>query len=528
VDLSLSLKRAISLWPKQEAIVDGHHRFTYERFGHRVAALAHWLRGFGIKKGTVIAILAPNCHEFMEAYYACAVTGIVLNPLNHRLSVNEIGTILADSEAQVLLAHTDFAKVVRELAQDARSFKRIIWFGQARRPELPISSFDYEELLSNAPSKVLPDVEINSEDLAQLYYTSGTTGKAKGVMLTHGNTTANALGAVCELQLTDADSWAHVAPIFHLADAWSLFALTWVGGKHIFVPYFKATDVIRILRKEKVTLTAMVPTMVTALLQELSLHGNKGDFSLRMLLTAGSPIAPELVRRIVSELHCDYLQFYGLTETSPFLTISKPKAHQENLPEEKLLEIKSKTGRAFIGVEIKVVREDGTEVERNNEEVGEIIARGPVVFNGYWKQPDITNECLKNGWFHTGDLAVMDSEGFVNIVDRQKDMIITGGENVYSTEVEYTLYEHPAVLECAVFGTPDPDWGELVTAIIVIRAGYTPTESDLMHFVKDRLAGYKTPRRVEFVNELPKTGSGKIFKRGLRETYWRDHQRQVN
>lgn len=528
MDLSLSLKRAISLWPKQEAIVDGHKRFTYERFGHRVAALAHWLRGFGIKKGSVIAILSPNCHEFMETYYACAVTGIVLVPLNHRLAVAELGTILADSEAQILVAHTDFAKVVWELAQDSGNLKRIIWFGPARRPELPISSFDYEELLTNAPGKVLPDVQLESDDLAQLYYTSGTTGKAKGVMLTHGNTTFNALGAACELQMTDADTWAHVAPIFHLADAWSLFALTWVGGKHVFVPYFKAGEVMRVLKKEKVTLTAMVPTMVTALLQEMSLHGHKGDFSLRMLLTAGAPIAPEMVRRIVSEFHCDYTQFYGMTETSPFLTVSLVKSHLRNLPEEKLLEIKSKTGRPFMGVEVKVVREDGIEVEHNNQEVGEIVARGPVVFKGYWKQPEATAETLRGGWIHTGDLAVIDSEGYINIVDRQKDMIITGGENVYSTEVEYTLYEHPAVLECAVFGTPDPDWGELVTACIVIRAGYTPTESDMMLFVKERLAGYKTPRRVEFVPELPKTGSGKIFKKGLREQYWSGRERQVN
>lgn len=528
MDLSLSLKRAISLWPKQEAIVDGHKRFTYERFGHRVAALAHWLRGFGIKKGTVIAILSPNCHEFMEAYYACAVSGIVLNPLNHRLAVNELGTILEDSEAQILLCHTDFAKVVWELAQDSPSFKRIIWFGPARRPELPVSSFDYEELLTNAPGKVLPDVELDSDDLAQLYYTSGTTGKAKGVMLTHGNTTFNALGAACELQMTDADTWAHVAPIFHLADAWSLFSLTWVGGKHVFVPYFKAGEVMRVLKKEKVTMTTMVPTMVTALLQEMSLHGHKGDFSLRMVLTAGAPIAPEMVRRIVSEFHCDYTQFYGMTETSPFLTVSTVKANLRNLPEEQLLEIKSKTGRPFMGVEVKVVREDGVEVERNNEEVGEIVARGPVVFKGYWKQPEATAAAVRNGWIHTGDLAVIDSEGYINIVDREKDMIITGGENVYSTEVEYVLYEHPAVLECAVFGTPDPDWGELVTAAIVIRAGYTPTDSDMIHFVKERLAGYKTPRLIVFVAELPKTGSGKIFKRGLREQYWRDRERQVN
>lgn len=527
MDLSLSLKRALSLWPEKEAIVDGYKRFTYERFSQRVAALAHWLRGFGLKKGDVAAVVAPNCHEYMEIYYAAACSGVVLNPLNFRLSVVELNKILEDSDAKILFVHTDFAKQAWDLARETAPFKRLIWFGTGRRQEVSVPSFDYEELLTNAPGKVLPDMELLSDDLAQLYYTSGTTGSAKGVMLTHGNTTFNALGAVAELQLEDSDVWAHVAPMFHLVDAWALFSVTWAGGTHVFVPYFKPAEVLRILRKEKVTLTTMVPTMVSALLHETSLNGNE-DLSLRMLLTAGSPIAPETVKRVVTELKCDYLQFYGMTETSPFLTISKPKSNLLNLPPDKLLELKSKTGRAFIGVQVKVVREDGTEVQRNDREVGEVIARGPVVFKGYWKQPEMTNATIVDGWIHTGDLAVMDEEGYINVVDRKKDMIITGGENVYSTEVEYALYEHPSVLECAVFSVPDPDWGELVKAAVVLRAGYTPTESDLILFVKERLAHYKAPRSIEFISELPKTGSGKIQKRALREMHWKDRERQVN
>jgi len=527
LDLSLSLKRAVSLFPDREAIVDGDKRFTYAMFSHRVAALGHWFRGFGLKKGDVAAILAPNCHEYMEAYYAAAVTGIVLNPLNHRLSVAEIRSILDDSGAHILLVHTDFIKVMWELAQDGPLFKRVIWFGPARRPELPVPSFDYEELLSNSPGKALPDVTLDTNDLAQLYYTSGTTGRAKGVMLTHGNATFNALGAVAEFGLNDGDVWGHVAPIFHLVDAWALFAVTWVGGKHVFVPYFKPNDVLRAFKKEKVTLTALVPTMVNLLLQETSVHSPEG-LALRLIMTAGSPMAPETVKRIVTEYSCDYMQFYGMTETSPFLTISKPTAALAKLPAEQLLKVKSRTGRAFIGVEVKVVRSDGSDVEKNDEEVGEVIARGPVVTKGYWKQPEVTAETIRNGWIYTGDLAVIDQHGYINVVDRKKDMIITGGENVYSTEVEYVLYEHPAVLECAVFGIPDNDWGELVTAVVVLRAGYTPTESDLITFVRERLAHYKAPRSFEFVAELPKTGSGKIYKRGLREQHWRNLERQVN
>ena len=527
MDLSLSLKRAVSLWPRKTAMIDGDKRFTYEQLGRRVAAMAHWLRGFGLKRGEVVAILAPNCHEFMEIYYAAACTGIVLNPINYRLSASEIKTILKDSDANILIAHTDFTKIVRELAQDGPDFKRVIWFGPNRRPDLKLPSFDYEDLLTNAPGRVLPSHTFKSEELAQLYYTSGTTGKAKGVMITHGNATSNALGAIAELGITDKDIWAHVAPIFHLADAWSIFAVTWAGGTHVFVPYFKPPEVTKVFEKEHVTITVLVPTMVQALLHQVSLNGG-GNFDLRLILTAGSPIAPEMVKNIVATFKCDYLQFYGMTETSPFLTISKPMAHMSDYPPEKLLQIKSKTGRAFIGVEVKVVRTDGTEIERNNLEVGEIIAKGPVVSPGYWKQPETTAETIRDGWIYTGDLAVIDEEGYINIVDRQKDMIITGGENVYSTEVEYALYEHPAVLECAVFGVPDPDWGELVKCVVVIRAGYSPTESDLILFVKERLAHYKAPRSIDFVPELPKTGSGKIYKRGLREQYWKDRERQVN
>lgn len=527
MNLSLSLRRAISLWPSQEAVVDGPKRFTYKQFGERVAGIANSLGRFGIKKGQVVAIIAPNCHEYMEAYYATAVSGIVLNPLNYRLSTAEIRGILEDSDARILFAHTDFANVVRELCLEQPKFKRVIWFGNSGKTEIPVESVEYEELILNTASKSLPDVALDASDLAQLYYTSGTTGDAKGVMLTHGNTTFNALGALAEFELSDSDVWGHIAPMFHLVDAWSLFAITWVGGKHVFVPYFKAPEVVRALQAENITITALVPTMVNLLLQEHSVQ-DKPKYALRLVLTAGSPMAPDTVRRVVTELHCDYLQFYGMTETSPFLTISKPKANAASYTADQLLEIKSKTGRAFIGVEVKVVRDDGSEVTRNDKEVGEIIARGPVVTAGYWNKPALTAETIRDGWIHTGDLAVIDEDGYINIVDRRKDMIITGGENVFSTEVEYTLYEHPAVLECAVFGTPDKDWGEVVRAVVVVRAGYSPTESDLIMFVKERLAHYKAPRAVEFLSELPKTGSGKIFKRGLRERYWRDLQRQVN
>jgi fatty-acyl-CoA synthase len=337
-------------------------------------------------------------------------------------------------------------------------------------------------------------------------------------MLTHANVTFHALAATLELSFSESDVWFHIAPMFHLADAWSVFSATWVGGKHVFIPYFRTEEVLKTIDQEKVSLLAMVPTMANALLHDPSLSKYSYD-SLRMFLTAGAPIAPELVRKIVDAFGCQYVQYYGMTETSPLLTLSLLKAHHQALPKEERIRISSRTGRSFLGVELRVVRDNGQEVEPNDKEVGEIVARGPGVTPGYWKQPEATAQLIQDGWLHTGDLAVIDQEGYVNVVDRKKDMIITGGENVYSTEVEYVLYEHEAVLECAVFGLPDENWGEAVKAVVVLKPEMMVDERTLIEFVRSKIAAYKAPRSIDFAPALPRTGSGKIFKRGLKDQY---------
>ena len=534
----------MSLWPDREAVIDGDKRFTYAEFGKRVAKLARYLLKIGLDQQSVVGVLAPNCHEYMETYYACAAIGVILNPINFRLSAHEVGDILRDSSARCLIVHEDFALNAQAVLDQKTELTQAITINRSfhslqcdsEKPESSqpftlsksgVDVIDFEKALLDTTDETIPFKECASDHLAQLYYTSGTTGKAKGVMLSHMNVTSNALGAITELQFSDAVTWGHFAPIFHLADAWAIFAVTWVGGKHVYIPYFKAVDALKALSSEKITTTALVPTMANQLLASPDLK--KHDLSsLQMVMTAGSPIAPEQVKRIMSELGCDYCQFYGLTETSPFLTVGTVKHHLKDLPSDKLLELKARTGRAFISTQVKVVREDGTEIEWNNEDVGEIVARGPNVTSGYWKQPDTTAQAIRDGWFHTGDLAVIDREGYINIVDRSKDMIISGGENVYSTEVEYCLYEHPSVLECAVFGIPDEKWGELVKAVIVLKEGKSASPEELTSHVKGRLAGYKTPRSIDIVNELPKTGSGKIFKKGLRDKYWQAGARRVN
>ena len=283
-----------------------------------------------------------------------------------------------------------------------------------------------------------------------------------------------------------------MAPLFHLADAWATFAGTWAGGKHVVLEAFEPEKVISMTQQEKISLTNMIPTMLNRLVHTEG--AGDGDYSgLRLMLSGGSPIAPDLVRAIMETFKCDYVQTYGMTETSPYLTLSILKENLLQCSKEEQFTYKAKTGRPFLGVLLKVVREDGAIVKRDGKEVGEIIVKGDIVSPGYWRQPEETAKAYKDGWLQTGDLAVLDEEGYVNIVDRKKDMIITGGENVYSVEVENVLYSHAAVLEAAVIGVPDPEWGEAVKAVIVLKPGKEAGEKEIIQHCRNRLAGYKTP-----------------------------------
>ena len=528
MNLATCIKRALAVWPEREAIVDGQKRFTYKEVGGRIAALTQALSSLGLTKGSVVACLSPNCVEFYELYFATALLGVILAPLNYRLSASEIREILLHSDAELLVSHTDFGALTTDAVLALPSLKLVTWLGPgviAKTGE--VKGFHYEQFVMRHWGHELIDNGAGGTDLAQLYYTSGTTGEAKGVMLNHDNVAVHALGAVAELHLSDGDVWAHIAPMFHLVDAWAIFAVTWVGGKHVFQPYFKADEVLPLLEAEDVTATALVPTMIN----EMVKSQKAWDYSykkLKTIMSAGSPISPELVRRVEDIFGCTYIQFYGMTETSPILTISLPKSEHLHLPNEKRQEIRAKTGRPFICVELRVVRPDGINVETDGLEVGEIIARGPTITPGYWKNKEATAAAIIDGWIHTGDLAVIDSDGYINIVDRKKDMIISGGENVYSTEVEYVLQEHPAVFECAVFGIPDDRWGEIVKATLVLRPGMTVKTADVVTFVKERLAHYKAPREIEIVEEMPKTGSGKILKKVLRDKHWDTRAKRVN
>ncbi|MEW6665726.1 MAG: long-chain-fatty-acid--CoA ligase [Thermodesulfobacteriota bacterium] len=520
------LPKAAKLFPRREAVVCGDFRCDYRTLAQRVWRLGHALSGLGLKRGDRAAILHENCHIFLETYFAAAHLGVILVPLNFRLSPQELAMILNDSQSRLLIAQPAFHEKAKELPGLVPSLERTIWTQKADPGLIHPEDGEYERLLQDQPETPLPELSIRDDEVAHLYYTSGTTGRPKGVMLTHKNVKSHALGTIADLHLTDSDHWFHVAPLFHLADAWATFAITWVGGKHVIQPVFDPVRVLRRMQEERITITNLIPTMLNLMVK----HPDVGRYdysSLRVLLSGGAPIAPEVVRKIIETFKCDYIQTYGMTETSPYLTLSILKKHLKDLPWEQQLDFKASTGREFINVSLKVVDEHGREVARDNRQVGEIIVKGDIVTPGYWNLPEETAKAIKEGWLYTGDLAVVNDEEYVTIVDRKKDVIITGGENVHSTEVENVLYMHPAVLEAAVIGVPDPKWGEVVKACVVLRPGTEIAEEDMIVFCKRHLTHYKAPKSVDFLDALPKTGSGKLYKKGLRDPYWKDQSKKV-
>ncbi len=518
-----TLNKAYKFYSSKPAIICGDHRWTYGQFFDRVDRLSSFLTGSGIGHNGKIAILHPNCHYFLETYYAAARIGAVSVPINFRLSSPEIAYILNHSESELLVVDPMFKTQIDAIRAEIPGVRTILWTGEGIDADLT-----YDTVLEQRERADQRDsVAIVAEDTAQIYYTSGTTGKPKGVMLSHKNVYIHALGTIAELHLTDNDVWVHVAPLFHLADAWATWAITWVGGTHVIVRNFDPITVFDAIQKEKVTITNLIPTMLNLMVN----HPDVGSYdyrSLRVLLSGGAPIAPEVVRKIVETFRCDYVQTYGMTETSPYLTLSLLKSHLKGLPEREQLSFKAKTGREFIAVELRVVNDQGEDVTPNERDVGEIIVKGDIVTAGYWRAPEETEKAIKNGWLYTGDLAVIDSEGYVTIVDRKKDMILTGGENVYSTEVENVLYMHSSILECAVIGVADQKWGEAVKAVVVLKPGHQATEAEIIQFCKDKMAHFKAPKSVEFIEALPKTGSGKIQKKELRDRYWAGRSKRVH
>jgi len=505
------LERACEEFGERLAWREGEENLDYRTVRDHAASVAGFFQRRGLEPGARVSILADNAPRYVSTYFAAAGSGLVLNPLNTRLSPAELRGILRDAGSRLLVSDQSNREQALALVAETE-LEEILWMeGDAS------SGVGWEEVLAAGPEGFDPP-RVDADSPAQLYYTSGTTGAPKGVILTHRNVVRHAENARFELKLSPAEVWGHFAPLFHLADAWASFAVTMAGGAHSFVPRFHAAEVQRVIESERVTLSNLVPTMIVRLLAEQCAQPAELS-SLRLLLSGGAPLAPAVIDELIERVGCEYAQTYGLTETSPYLTISLLGAESDGLDADARRARNSRTGRPFHGVELEVVDASDLPVRPNDEEVGEIRVRGETISPGYWQQPEETALVHRNGWFYTGDLAVVDEAGFVNIVDRKKDVILSGGETVYSTEVEHALYELSAISEAAVFGLPDDEWGERVAVALVLRTGFTLPQTELDEHCRARLAAYKRPREVHFVEALPRTGSGKIQKKALRARF---------
>ncbi|HMG36129.1 MAG TPA: fatty acid--CoA ligase [Blastocatellia bacterium] len=512
------LKRAVSANPAKTAAVCGKTRLTFSELDQRVNRLSGALADIGIQRGDRVAVLALNCHRFLEFYYAIPQLGAVVVPINFRIPAQEVKYILDHSGARLIAVDPTMQPLVQSIKGNLETVEHFISIGDE-----PAEGFmDYELLLKRAsPEFDAPAVDAN--ELMGLFYTSGTTGEPKGVMLTHRNVESNVKHSLATYSYRPDDIYLHAAPMFHLADGAAIFIHTSCGATQVFIPRFDPGAVLEAIQQEHVTLMLLVPTMINFVLQHPALESYDLT-SLRHVTYGASPIAPEVLKRAMKAFKCEFGQGYGLTEASPLLTVLTAEDHARALAvNEHLL---ASCGKPVAGVEVRVVDFDGVPVRPG--EVGEISARGPNVMAGYWKRPEDTEAAVRDGWLYTGDLATVDEEGYVYLVDRKKDMIVTGGENVFSTEVEAALYEHPAIKEAAVIPVPDADWGEAVHACITVKEGQSLSAEELIEFCRPRLANYKLPRSIEFIEgELPKGGTGKILKKQLREKYWANQSRRI-
>jgi fatty-acyl-CoA synthase len=517
-------RRAVKYYPQKTAVIDGEKEFTYQEFGQRADQLSAALHQSGIEKGDHVAVMLPNTHYMLECFYGICQLGAVMVPLNYRLSAEDLEYIIKHSDSKMLIVDEEFSAPIEEIVDNLAMEQIIIVHVQGHVTSL--NGVDYEGFLQHGNEyKALPEMEIDENQLLTLNYTSGTTSKPKGVMLTHRGNYLNAANFLYHLGVNHDDVYLHTLPMFH-ANGWGgVWAITAAGGTHVCLRKVDPPLILELFENKNITLLCGAPTVVNMLVNDPRSKEINIKTSPRMA-TAGAPPAAALIHKAQEILGLNMIHVYGLTETSPFILYCEWKKEFDSKSTDEQATIKARQGieLAFNG-ETKVVYQDGEEVAWNGKDLGEIITRGNVVMAGYYKDPQTTEAAIRNGWFHTGDLAVTHPDGFIEIQDRAKDLIISGGENISSTEVEGVLYKHPDVLETAVIAIPDEKWGEVPKAIIVLKPGTNVTEEEIIHFCRAEMAHFKAPKAVEFVESLPKTATGKLQKYRLREMYWKGHKK---
>jgi long-chain acyl-CoA synthetase len=516
--LTQGLRRAVQTKPDGMATHFSGRARTWRECLERVSRIAGALSALGVRRGDRVAILALNSDRYLELMYAIPWIGAAMVPLNTRLAGPEIEYILSDSGAAALFIDTTMSHHLTALEGKLPSLREVVWLDDSASPE---GLLHFEDL---ANYEAADDVGAADDDLAGLFYSGGTTGRAKGVMLSHTNLVVNALNGVAGIGFNADTTYIHSGPMFHLADGASSFGVTLSGGRHAFVPRFEPVEVLQTIQTEKVTHAQFVPTMINMLVN----HPRFSEFditSLAFILYGASPMPEGVLRKAMQVMpRVRLMHAYGMTEAAPIVTLLDPRYTTLDGPFAGRLK---SCGQAALACEVKVVDAERKEVARGTP--GELAIRGANIMKGYWNKPAETAAVLEDGWYYSGDGGYMDQQGFVYIVDRLKDMIISGGENVYSAEVENAISLLADVAEVAVIGVPDERWGERVHAIVVAKRGANLTPEQVMEHCREQIAGYKCPRSVDFrTAPLPLSGAGKVLKRELREPYWRGFTKAVN
>lgn len=503
-------RRARRLYSDREAVVDGERRFTYREFFERCDRWSSALQKLGVKPGDRVATIAPNMHAHLEAFYAVPQIGAVIVPINFRLTAADFAYILKHSGASAVCVHADYLDAVDSIRDQVPGVKHFIAFSGQKA-----GWTDYEATLAASAPDFTPAEVVETEMIA-LNYTSGTTANPKGVMVTHRNTGFNIMGHLMHTRITAADRYLWVLPMFH-ANGWCfVWTVTAVGGRHVCIPKADPKVIFETIIREGITLLCAAPTVLISIAnapEELRKQAPRGV----RVFTAGAPPAAATIERVEGEFGWEITHVYGLTEVSPIVTISEPRPEHASLNPAVRAVIKARQGVEYLAnAEVRVVDDAGNEVAQDGATMGEIIMRGNAIMKGYYNDPAATAKAIRNGWFYSGDAAVVHPDGYIEIRDRWKDIIISGGENISSIEVEGMLLRHPAVQEAAVVGLPHEKWGETPQAFIVLKPGATTTPESLREFCREHLAHFKVPHGFEFIAELPKTATGKIQKYVLR------------
>ncbi|CAD5106179.1 long-chain-fatty-acid--CoA ligase [Zestomonas carbonaria] len=519
--ITQGLHRHLQQRPQATAIRYQGRDVSFAQLGERVARLAGALKQLGVASGERVAMLSLNSQRYIEYYLAVPWADAVLNPVNIRWSAAEIVYSLDDSETSVLIVDDTFLALGQKVAAEAKTLRTLVYAGDG---EAPAGMLSYERLIAeNAP---VEDARRGGDALLGIFYTGGTTGFPKGVMLSHNNLGFSALAIINGGNCSAEERYLHAMPMFHMADYSAMVALLVSGGTHVVLPAFVSSAVLRTIAAENVSEILLAPTMIQMLLDARAADPALCDLDLgclRKLDYGASPITPALLERARAVFaSAGFGQGYGMTELGPVATFLSAEFHTEEHQRSGRM---YSAGRPYSCVEIRIVDAEDREVPRGS--VGEIVVKGPNVMLGYWNKPEATAEALHGGWMHTGDGGYMDEDGFVHVCDRLKDMIVSGGENVYSAEVEAAIASHPAVAQGAVIGIPSAKWGESVHAVLVLKPGASVTEEEVVAHCRERIAGYKLPRSVEFRDSLPLSSVGKVLKAELRAPFWAGHQRGV-